>query len=134
MNHLNCIVYHSRKWLRVHFWKENCSKKWHLLIHRFVVSYAYFKNIAWFWWQMHFLTVAAKTTAQQRGNELCIWFFACVIIRVSFLPPRSCACAKPLKIMVLKKMFQQLRLKNFCFCCKIKLTFPALSSSLSHTK
>jgi len=53
---------------------------------------------------MHFNTVVAETTAQQRGNELCIQFFLCVIIRVSFLPSRSCVYAKPLKIMALKKV------------------------------
>lgn len=54
---------------------------------------------------MHFINFVTKMTAQQRGNELCIQFFVCVIIRVAFLTPRSSACAKPLKTLALKTMF-----------------------------
>lgn len=76
---------------------------------------------------MHFITVVAKTTAQQRGNELCIGFFVCITVGDSFLSLRSCACAKPLKTMVLKKKVKAAKLLPL-----LQNYFKPLSSA--HTK
>lgn len=90
----------SLEWL-----SENGVKEWHLLTHRFLASYFYFNKIAFFYWQRHFITIVAKTTAQQTGNEWFIAFFAWITIGVSFLS--------------LQWYWKQLRLQNVFLWCKI---------------
>lgn len=61
----------------------------------------------------------------------------CVCYHRSLLAASNklCLCKAIENNDIEKKCFrEQLKLKNFCLCCKINLRFPSLSSSLAHTK